>query len=278
MNPIPASWLTKVPMQRIHWHWTAGAYTPNSHDLKAYHFVIDGDGRWHRGVDVAKNSGGIKPGYAAHTLNANSGAIGVSMACMGGAVESPFNPGKWPMKSVQLDSLIAGTAQLCEAYDIDVGRRTTLSHAEIQPTLGIKQRQKWDFTRLAFAPELKGAIAIGDMIRARVSETIRGFTLLPEDVLPAGATLRATRPISDPRITKDGSVSGSIPAGTTLTLVDDEGDWLFISTPAGYKRWVRRAQVELVDGPPALEPTKPDRMSRFLDELKQLIESYEKET
>jgi hypothetical protein len=54
-------------------------------------------------------------------------------------------------------------------YKIPVTPRTVLSHAEVQPTLGIKQNGKWDFTELSFRPSLKGHKACGDYMRSRVS-------------------------------------------------------------------------------------------------------------
>ncbi|MGH1356615.1 MAG: peptidoglycan recognition protein family protein [Thalassovita sp.] len=81
-------------------------------------------------------------------LNANTGAIGLSLDCMAGAQEWPFDASKHPMTRAQVEALAATTARLCKQYDIPVSRWSTLSHAEIQPTLGIRQRFKWDITWL----------------------------------------------------------------------------------------------------------------------------------
>src|SRR5690606_21014224 len=98
MSTIPAAWLPLVPMKRIIMHWTAGAYQPNDTDKAAYHFLIDGTAALHSGVNVALNSGSLKSGYAAHTLNCNTDSIGVSLCCMAGASETPFDAGKYPMR------------------------------------------------------------------------------------------------------------------------------------------------------------------------------------
>ena len=87
---------------------------------------------------------------------------------MGGAIESPFNAGKWPMTKKQWETLVDVLAELCKTYHISVSDKTILSHAEVQDNLGIKQRGKWDYTRLAFDPTIKGARAIGDKLRAEV--------------------------------------------------------------------------------------------------------------
>ena len=168
---IPALWMPDARMKRIHWHWTAGSYIASEVDKEHYHMVVEGD------LDVIKGDHTIKDNevlrgegtYAAHTLSANTGAIGLSMCCMAGATETPFNAGKFPMMPEQLMQLVNLTAQLCERYKIKVSRTTTLSHAEVQPTLGIPQRGKWDFTRLPFEPSIVGAVAVGDYIRKLVT-------------------------------------------------------------------------------------------------------------
>jgi hypothetical protein len=168
---IPALWMPDAKMKRIHWHWTAGSYNASELDKEHYHMVIEGD------EDVIKGDHSIKDNevirgegmYAAHTLNANTGAIGLSVCCMAGAIESPYNAGKYPFMRSQLMQLVNITAQLCARYKIPVSRTTTLSHAEVQPTLGIQQRGKWDYTRLPFEPSIVGAIPVGDYIRKLVS-------------------------------------------------------------------------------------------------------------
>ena len=115
------------------------------------------------------NDAPLKKGYAAHTLNLNSDSIGVSLCGMAGAVESPFNAGRAPITQKQWDVLADVLAQLCRRYSIPVTRKTVLSHAEVQPTLGVTQRGKWDIARLPFDPSIKGAVAIGDKLRAAVA-------------------------------------------------------------------------------------------------------------
>lgn len=157
-------------MQRLILHWSAGAHTASTLDLQHYHFVIDGQGRVHKGKHpVSANAGPLKSGaYAAHTLNANTGSIGVALAAMAGAQERPFSAGKYPITPAQVDALAALCADLCRQYNIPVSRQTVLSHAEVQPTLGITQSGKWDITWLPGMSAPGNPVAVGDQIRALI--------------------------------------------------------------------------------------------------------------
>jgi N-acetyl-anhydromuramyl-L-alanine amidase AmpD len=159
-----------MPMKRIICHWTAGQYMPNHVDKEHYHFLIDGHGETHRGDNVVADNESTTDGkYAAHTRGCNRQSIGVSICCMAGAVERPFKAGSAPMKANQWTAMVKLVAKLCRQYGIPVTPRTVLSHAEVQGTLGIPQRQKWDYTRLAFDPAVVGAKACGDKLRAEVA-------------------------------------------------------------------------------------------------------------
>jgi hypothetical protein len=174
---IPETMMPKAAsFKRIHAHWTAGNHKSSADDRTHYHFVIDGDGTFHQGVKLpSMNSLTKKSGkWAYHTLSANTGALSISVACMGGAVERPFNSGRFPMTKVQWDKMILAIADLCEAYKIPVGPTTVLSHAEVQGNLGIKQKGKWDFTRLSFDPSVVGAKACGDKMRREVQDVLSG--------------------------------------------------------------------------------------------------------
>lgn len=167
---VPADWMPPARLERIIFHWTAGNHRASSLDRSHYHILIEADGKLVRGTpSIAANGiGGTGP-RASHTLNANTGSIGVSLCCMAGAVENPFNAGKAPMTAVQWKTLADVLADLCRRYGIPVTPKTVLSHAEVEKNLGIKQRQKWDISRLAFDPSLVGAKACGDAMRAAVA-------------------------------------------------------------------------------------------------------------
>lgn len=160
----------KVKMDKLIWHWTAGTYSTSALALQHYHFIIDGDGRYHDAVAIENNVPPLVAGkYAAHTRNCNSRAIGISCCAMGDALEKgPF--GKWPLLEKQIDTLITLSVALCYFYDIPVSPTTTLSHAEVQNNLGIAQRGKWDIAVFPFNPSLNTAKKCGDFIRAKVQE------------------------------------------------------------------------------------------------------------
>jgi N-acetyl-anhydromuramyl-L-alanine amidase AmpD len=160
-------------MRGIIVHWTAGAHKASALDREHYHVLIEGGGKLVRGIpSIALNQKPASKGYAAHTLKCNSGFIGVALCCMAGAIEAPFNAGVAPMTRSQWDALPFVLADLCRFYAIGVTPRTVLSHAEVQPTLGIAQRGKWDITRLAFDPSIKGAKACGDLFRAATAKLL----------------------------------------------------------------------------------------------------------
>lgn len=157
-------------LTRIIIHWTGGAHRATPLDLKHYQFVVQGDGSVVAGIhspeDNIRTNDGI---YGAHTRMLNTGSIGVSVAAMAGAVERPFNAGRFPITAAQMPALAALVARLCRQYRIPVSRTTVLTHAEVQPTLGVAQRGKWDITWLPGMAACGDAVAVGDRIRAMVT-------------------------------------------------------------------------------------------------------------
>lgn len=166
-------------LHRIHWHWTAGAYGDIAMERRAYNGLIDQRGNRIDGDFRFEAQARYQVGKAAsHTLNANTGAIGLSCDAMAGAQERPFNAGTAPLTWDMIWELCEWTAELCAAYDIPVSKWSTLSHAEVQPTLGIRQRFKWDITWL---PDMDGAddpIKVGDRLRGMVIEKIQDLRLV----------------------------------------------------------------------------------------------------
>lgn len=160
-------------MQRIVLHHTAGGLKPSAFDKQHYHRIVDGDGEIHSGLHpISANAPGkvLRNGhYAAHTRGLNTGAIGVSMACMANAQWADPPACKAFPTPTQVEALIAEVARLCREYGIPVTRRTVLSHAEVQPTLGIAQAGKWDFDYDPFGIlDSRDPLAIGDMLRERI--------------------------------------------------------------------------------------------------------------
>lgn len=158
-------------LHRIHLHWTAGAYGAIAMELRAYNELVDQNGDVHSGVFRPEAQANYRVGRAAsHTLNANTGAIGLAVDAMAGAVERPFSAGSAPITAVQLDALCERAAHYAALYEIPITRTSILTHAEVQKTLGIQQRFKWDITWLPDMPGPGDAIAIGDRLRAMIKE------------------------------------------------------------------------------------------------------------
>lgn len=157
-------------MKRIIMHWTAGTYTPNNVDKKAYHKLIDGDGNVHNGTfPISANQAPLsKGGYAAHTLNCNTDSIGVAVCAMAGAVEAPFKSGSYPITRKQEEALVALVRSLAAQYNIPITNKTILTHAEVQTNLGIAQKNKWDITYLPSLGKTT-AKAVGDHLRKQIA-------------------------------------------------------------------------------------------------------------
>jgi len=173
-------------MNRIILHHTGGTYSPNSTDRRAYHRLIDGEGRAHDGVFAieANAPGKIQKGaYAPHTLSLNTGSIGVSICAMGGGQWSDPFSGKYPVKHAQVDELVREVADLSKSYGIPIRRRTVLSHAEVEITLGVRQRNKWDFDYNPRGGASRDPVGIGDEIREEILNAMNG-TVVQEPVEP----------------------------------------------------------------------------------------------
>jgi len=155
-------------------HWTAGSHKASGTDREHYHYIVEGDGTIvtgdHPPEDNISTSDDV---YAAHVSQANTGRIGVAVAAMAGADDWPMDPGPYPITEAQIDALVRLTADLCRRYGIDVTRETVLTHAEVQPTLGIPQAGKWDITWLPPMTQVGDAIEIGDTLRDRVRAALQ---------------------------------------------------------------------------------------------------------
>lgn len=157
--------------KRVIAHWAVTKYKCDDTSRQHYHFIYEGDGTEVKGIFRPEaNLLCINGRYAAHTRGCNTGAIGVSCAAMFGA-ESIDRPGKFPITEVQFDAMCKGIARQCAKFKIPVTPKTVLSHAEVEASLGIKQRGKWDIAVLPFAG-LKTAKACGDEMRRRVANYV----------------------------------------------------------------------------------------------------------
>lgn len=156
-------------MKRSITHWTAGGGRASSVDLEHYHYLTEFDGNYVKGHEDIKDNMVTSDGdYAAHTLHLNTGSMGLAMCGMRGAKENPFDAGPSPLNEVQFESHCNLVASKHIEYGVPINEKTCLTHAEVEPRLGVKQRGKWDLTRLPFKPGLRGAFEVGDYFRARV--------------------------------------------------------------------------------------------------------------
>lgn len=172
LDPLPIDdlLLPHAKMKRVINHWTAGAHKASELDRRHYHFLIEGDGKVVGGIHSVADNEVAKGNYAAHTLNSNTGSIGVAACCCAGARERPFHPGQFPFTMHQWDVMVRVNAQLCLRYGIPVSRSTVLSHCEVPKELGIAQRGKWDIAQVPFRRETW--TALGDAFRDEVRKLV----------------------------------------------------------------------------------------------------------
>jgi hypothetical protein len=243
---IPSSWMPDAAMKRVHVHWTAGTHTANSTDKNSYHILVEGDGNLVRGdKSIAANAPGApSSGHASHTKNANTGAIGISMCSMTGAIESPFSSGSHPLKEIQWDTMIKAVAQLAKRYDIPVTRQTVLTHAEVQPTLGIKQNNKWDINKLSFTNAFVGHYPIGDEMRRRIAIELDGLNPsmgggLSSDLKLPRFRVKGVAPSTlNFRSSPGGDKVGELPENTLVERIAMQQAWWQVRTPKGHVGWV----------------------------------------
>ena len=100
----------------------------------------------------------------------NTGWVGISQDAMAGAQESPLNWGSHPITWEGIDAMLEQTMDVCKEYDSPISKWTTLSHAEVQETLGVKQRWKWDYKVLPGDTRSRNAVEVGDILRKRMVE------------------------------------------------------------------------------------------------------------
>lgn len=166
---VPSSWMPPCNMARLVLHWTAGAPVPSEMDREHYHVLIARTQELIRGDhSIADNVSTRDDDYAAHTRRLNTGSIGVALCGMMKAREMPFDPGPYPLTRAQWNHCLFVCADLCEAYGILPTPLTLLTHAEVEPHLGVVQRGKWDITKLPFDRGIWSSMTPGEELRARV--------------------------------------------------------------------------------------------------------------
>ena len=184
-----------MPMNRITGHHSAGPHALTTADREHYHRIVDGDGQVHNGDHAITDNLPGRPftsgTYAAHTRNLNSGNIGLSMASMLGAQwASPRACPAFPTLA-QIEAFCREAARLCREWGIAPERETLLSHAEVEVTLGVKQKGKWDFDySLLGKVNSRDPVAVGDEWRQEVKRLLGGPVAPPAPAPGARGTLR----------------------------------------------------------------------------------------
>ena len=157
----------------IIFHWTAGSKGIIEMERKAYNFLFDNDGNTYDGSSTVAEQAMYdwrKGIGASHTRSMNSGWLGLSLDAMAGAAQA--NPVKWgknPITWTGIDAMLEHAMDICEEYSIPVSKWTTLSHAEVQPTLGVRQKNKWDYVILPGETNaFQDPVKVGDKLRKRM--------------------------------------------------------------------------------------------------------------
>lgn len=117
-------------MKRIIIHWTAGGYYPNASEINCYHFLIDKEGKIHKGKFLPEHNRHCRlGGYAAHTGGGNTNSIGVAMCAMHG-FKNRQNCGQYPITPIQFETAMNLCAKLSIKYSIKPKPETILTHYE----------------------------------------------------------------------------------------------------------------------------------------------------
>lgn len=159
-------------LHRINWHWTAGLKVPSSLDKKHYNDLFDYQGNQY--------DGGARPEHQAnynwrkgigvsHTRNCNTGVIGMAVCGMHEAQGWPSvvwgnNPITWE----GIDAMLERSAMYSKKFWIPCTPWSMMTHAEVQETMGIQQKNKWDYMILPGDDSVRSARETGDILRKRL--------------------------------------------------------------------------------------------------------------
>jgi N-acetyl-anhydromuramyl-L-alanine amidase AmpD len=117
-------------VKRIILHWSAGRYYPGDFEKQYYHYLVDVDGKIHKGNFKPEDNDNCSDGkYAPHTGGGNTGSIGVCLCGMYG-FKSKTSVGNFPIGKTQFEACMKFCAELCEQYKIAVSSNTVLTHYE----------------------------------------------------------------------------------------------------------------------------------------------------
>lgn len=131
-------------MKRLIIHWTAGRYEPSNFEKEHYHFLVDGQGKIHRGKYAPEANEICRVGkYAAHTGGGNTGSIGIALCAMSG-FKNKNAVGSYPILKKQFESCMEFCAQIVKKYKIPVTSQSVMTHYEF----GIKNPKTTSFGKI----------------------------------------------------------------------------------------------------------------------------------
>lgn len=170
-----------APPKRIILHWTGGGPKANEVDRKAYHYIVNSDGRVVAGSHpVAANMKKLRENdaYARHTGGFNSFSVSISFAGMA-EYGGPSSPGPYPLRQLQVERGVELAGVLCGLWKLDpLNPEQLFTHREAWTLHGVKGKvnhEKRDIEHLPFAPHL-GKDEVGPYLRAAASgELILGI-------------------------------------------------------------------------------------------------------
>lgn len=140
-------------------HWTAGNYQPCATDIEHYHYLVDGDGRVHKGKYTPKDNENCTDGkYAAHCGGGNTGRIGIAICCR--------KDTKTPPTQKQVEAMCKLAAEVCYTYGLRPSQ--VITHAEfglLHPKTA--SYGKIDINEISYVP-VSGVSDTGNYLRNKV--------------------------------------------------------------------------------------------------------------
>lgn len=141
-------------LNRICLHWTAGSNKPCDTDLKAYHYLVDSDGKIYEGKYSPEDNIDCKDEiYAKHCGGGNTGCIGLSVCGML-KFDLKNKLTKYPLTKKQIETLCCLTAYLSIKYAISISEKSVFTHYEFDKKK-IRPEGKIDITYLPYLPNLQ---------------------------------------------------------------------------------------------------------------------------
>ena len=153
-------------LNKICLHWTAGSNKPCNIDLKAYHFLVDSNGKIFPGTHKPEDNINCKDGnYAPHCGGGNTGCIGLSVCGMAG-FDLTKKQTKYPLIQKQIEAFCCLAAYLSIKYGILNTEKTIFTHYEFDQKK-TKPDGKIDITYLSYLPNLQ-IIRVGGYLRNKI--------------------------------------------------------------------------------------------------------------